>query len=99
MNYVDGSDLDPQGDYVAYSHGLYNRNAHAQEILMNAKNVTWRATGGSIDLYFYSGDTASKVISSYQNSAPGLPAMQQYWTFGYHQCRRVLRSTIIEQQY
>lgn len=27
------------------------------------------------------------MIKSYQNSMVGYPAMQQYWTLGYHQCR------------
>ena len=84
---VTGDDFDPSDDYVAYSHGLFNRNAHGQDILMNPTNVTWRTLGGSIDLYFYTGPTAKEVISSYQQSATGLPAMQQYWTLGYHQSR------------
>ena len=74
-------------DYVSYSHGVYNRNAHGQEILLRPTNITWRAIGGSIDLYFYAGPTQPQVTSSYQNSAIGLPAMQQYFTFGFHQCR------------
>lgn len=43
--------------------------------------------GGTIDLYFYSGPSATDVIQSYQTSTVGLPAMQQYWTLGFHQCR------------
>lgn len=73
--------------FVSYSHGLYLRNAHAQEILMRPTNITWRALGGSIDLYFYAGPTQDQVTKSYQKSAIGLPAMQQYYGFGYHQCR------------
>src|SRR5690606_28455507 len=37
--------------------------------------------------YFYSGPKAEDVIKSYQQTTIGLPAMQQYWTLGYHQCR------------
>jgi alpha-glucosidase len=66
---------------------LYNHNAHAQEILLHATNITWRAIGGSIDLYFYSGPDAKSVVATHQKAATGLPAMQQYFTFGYHQCR------------
>jgi alpha-glucosidase len=43
--------------------------------------------GGNIDLYFYSGPSAEEVTKSYQKSTVGLPALQQYFTFGYHQCR------------
>lgn len=70
------------GDYVSYSHGVFLRNAHAQELLLRSSNVTWRTIGGSIDLYFYSGPTQKKVTESYQKSTIGLPGMQQYFTFG-----------------
>jgi alpha-glucosidase len=73
--------------YVSYSHGVYMRNAHGQEVLLRPSNITWRTLGGSIDLYFYAGPTQDKVTKAYQTSAIGLPAMQQYFTFGYHQCR------------
>ena len=78
---------DPTAKYVSYSHGIYMRNSHGQEVLMRPSNITWRTLGGSIDLYFYGGPTQEKVTKSYQMSAVGLPAMQQYFTFGYHQCR------------
>ncbi|KAK3362624.1 putative alpha-glucosidase precursor [Lasiosphaeria hispida] len=78
---------DKAAHYVSYTHGVFLRNAHAQEILLRPSGITWRALGGSIDLYFYAGPSAEDVTKSYQNSAVGLPAMQQYWTFGYHQCR------------
>lgn len=73
--------------YVSYSHGVYLRNAHGQEVLLRPSNITWRTLGGSIDLYFYSGPTQDKVTRAYQKSSIGLPAMQQYYSFGYHQCR------------
>ena len=74
-------------DYISYSHGVYMRNSHGQEVLMRPSDITWRTLGGSIDLYFYAGPTQDKVTKAYQQSAIGLPAMQQYFTFGYHQCR------------
>jgi alpha-glucosidase len=73
--------------HVSYSHGVYMRNAHGQEVLLRPSNITWRTLGGSIDLYFYAGPTQDKVNKAYQTSTIGLPAMQQYFTFGYHQCR------------
>ncbi|PBP23596.1 glycoside hydrolase family 31 protein [Diplocarpon rosae] len=74
-------------EYISYSHGVYMRNAHGQEVLMRPSNITWRTLGGSIDLYFYAGPTPDQVTKAYQKSAIGLPAMQQYFTFGFHQCR------------
>lgn len=75
------------GNYVGKSHGVFLRNAHGQEILTRPTNVTWRTLGGSVDLYFFDGPTAGEVTKQYQVGAIGLPAMQQYWTFGFHQCR------------
>ncbi|KAI1378891.1 glycoside hydrolase family 31 protein [Hypoxylon crocopeplum] len=78
---------DRSAQYKSYTHGVFQRNAHTQEVLLRESNITWRALGGNIDLYFYEGPTQDEVTKSYQKSAIGLPAMQQYWTFGYHQCR------------
>ncbi|KAL2158027.1 hypothetical protein VTH06DRAFT_4837 [Thermothelomyces fergusii] len=78
---------DTAAKYMSYTHGVFLRNVHAQEILLQPSGITWRTTGGSIDLYFYSGPKAEDVIRSYQQSTIGLPAMQQYWTLGFHQCR------------
>lgn len=78
---------DKSAKYISYTHGVFLRNAHTQEILLRPSGITWRALGGSIDLYFYNGPQASEVIASYQQTTTGLPAMQQYWTLGFHQCR------------
>ncbi|EMR70096.1 putative alpha-glucosidase precursor protein [Eutypa lata UCREL1] len=78
---------DPSLRYKSFSHGVFQRNAHPQEVLLRESNITWRALGGGIDLYFYEGPTQDEITQAYQKSAVGLPAMQQYWTFGYHQCR------------
>ncbi|USW59324.1 Putative glycoside hydrolase family 31, galactose mutarotase-like domain superfamily [Septoria linicola] len=76
------------------AHGLYARNAHAQEWLLREKTLTYRTIGGSVDLYFFSGQseagpdmkpTALNVIRQYQQSV-GYPAMQAYWAHGFHQC-------------
>ncbi|GAB7353090.1 hypothetical protein MBLNU459_g3633t1 [Dothideomycetes sp. NU459] len=69
------------------SHGVYARNAHAQEWLLRNDSITYRTIGGSFDLYFLSGPTPAEVISQYQSGIVGYPAMQMYWTFGFHQCR------------
>ncbi|WQF87535.1 Putative glycoside hydrolase family 31, galactose mutarotase-like domain superfamily [Colletotrichum destructivum] len=78
---------DKNAEYTSYTHGVFLRNSHAQEILLRESNITWRGLGGTIDLYFYAGPTADAVMKSYQKTTVGLPAMQQYWTFGFHQCR------------
>lgn len=97
------------GNYESWSHGVYQRNSHGMEALMLPTNLTWRALGGSIDLYVFDGPTQVRmpdyeprrmrhiltifdrlqdaVTKQYQLGAIGLPAMQQYFTFGFHQCR------------
>ncbi|KAK4985984.1 hypothetical protein LTR66_008016 [Elasticomyces elasticus] len=69
------------------SHGVYARNAHGQEWLLRNRTITYRTIGGSFDLYFLSGPKPTDVIAQYQNGIVGLPALQMYWTFGFHQCR------------
>jgi alpha-glucosidase len=66
---------------------VFFRNAHGHEVKLQPGRLTWRTIGGSIDLYFYAGPTAATVTQSYQRSTIGLPAMQQYFTLGYHQSR------------
>ncbi|KAF2868731.1 glycosyl hydrolases family 31-domain-containing protein [Massariosphaeria phaeospora] len=73
--------------YKSYSHGVYLRNLHGMEVSLKPESLTWRVLGGNIDLFFFDGPTQAEVTKQYQVSAIGLPAMQSYWTFGYHQCR------------
>jgi alpha-glucosidase len=74
-------------NYESYSHGVYLRNLHGQEVVLQSESITWRTLGGSIDLFFFDGPSQPEVTRQYQQSAIGLPAMQSYWGFGYHQCR------------
>ncbi|KAL1980272.1 hypothetical protein VTN96DRAFT_4416 [Rasamsonia emersonii] len=84
---VTDNETDFSKEYLSLSHGVFLRNAHGQEVLLRPQSITWRTLGGSIDLYFYAGPTQADVTRSYQTSTVGLPAMQQYFTLGYHQCR------------
>lgn len=84
---VTDQDVSASGDYVSYTHGVFQRNAHGMEALMLPTNLTWRTLGGTIDLYFLDGPTPSAVTEQYQTGIIGLPAMMQYWGFGFHQCR------------
>lgn len=73
-------------DGKGYAHGMFLRNAHGQEVLIGEQDLTWRAIGGSIEFYFYSGSKPTEVIRQHQEVV-GLPAMHQYWTLGFHQSR------------
>lgn len=56
------------------------------DILLRDNYLQYRAIGGIFDFYFYTGPSPKDVVQQYVSSI-GLPAMQQYWTFGFHQCR------------
>ncbi|CAG8110598.1 unnamed protein product [Penicillium salamii] len=86
-NLVASDKSDQSKDYVSYSHGVFSRNAHGQEVITKPEALKWRTLGGSIDLTFYSGPNQADVTKNYQLSTIGLPALQQYFTLGFHQCR------------
>jgi alpha-glucosidase len=39
---------DKSAQYKSYTHGVFQRNAHGQEILLKESSITWRALGGDI---------------------------------------------------
>ena len=83
-----GYDSKPTGSaYESRSHGVYYRNTHGMDVVMKPDHLSWRTLGGAIDLFFFDGPSQPEVTKEYQKSAIGLPAMQQYWTLGFHQCR------------
>jgi len=84
--YLDHRYVKVDGKSKGYAHGVYSRNFHGQDILVREEGITWRALGGSIDLYFFSGPTPAEVTKSYVTEV-GRPGLQQYWTLGFHQCR------------
>jgi alpha-glucosidase len=76
-----------RGSVTSFSHGVYLRNAHGQDILLRPEGITWRSLGGAFEFFFFDGPTVFDVVREYQTSSTGLPAMQQYFGFGFHQCR------------
>lgn len=89
MTYVPWNETSLDKRYISKSHGVYYRNPHGHEILLQSESITWRTIGGNLDLYFYAGPTVEDVSKSFQTSTIGLPVEQQYFTLGYHQCRWV----------
>jgi len=87
MTLVTSNETSANSSYKSYSHGVYLRNAHGMDVVLKPENITWRTLGGSLDMYFFDGPSQPEVSKAYFTSAVGLPVMQQYFTFGYHQCR------------
>ncbi|BFZ65459.1 hypothetical protein YB2330_006631 [Saitoella coloradoensis] len=74
------------GDSSSSAHGVFLRSSNDMDVLLREDYLQYRITGGILDLYIYTGPTPLTVTQQYVQSI-GLPAMQQYWTFGFHQCR------------
>ena len=68
------------------THAVYLRNTNGMDILLRKNTLQYRVIGGIFDLYFYTGPSPKDVLRQYVSSI-GLPAMHQYWTLGFHQCR------------
>ena len=68
------------------THGVYLRTTNNMDVVLRPGNLTYRVTGGQLDLYFFTGPTPVAVIEQYVSSV-GLPALHPYWTLGFHQCR------------
>lgn len=72
---------------LSRSHGVYARNAHGQDWVLEPNLVTYRAIGGAFDFFFLSGDQPKEVIKQYHTQIIGTPYLQPYWTLGFMQVR------------
>ncbi|EJD48260.1 hypothetical protein AURDEDRAFT_61187 [Auricularia subglabra TFB-10046 SS5] len=72
------------------THGVFLLNAAGMDINIDqdegGQYLEYNTLGGVIDLYIVAGPTPVDVSKQYADIA-GLPAMQPYWTFGFHQCK------------
>lgn len=56
------------------------------DVLVDDNSIKFKALGGPIDLFFFSGPTPLDVIEQYTRIV-GRPAMFDYRVLGFHQCR------------
>ncbi|KAI0757718.1 glycosyl hydrolases family 31-domain-containing protein [Daedaleopsis nitida] len=74
------------------SHGVFHFSAAASDTLLltppssPVSLVQYRAVGGTLDFYFFSGPSPQKVIEQY-GELVGFPTWQPAWGFGFHLCR------------
>lgn len=76
---------------AAGTHGVFLLNSNGMDVFINSTEaegqyLEYNALGGVFDLYFVAGPGPLDVARQYAEVA-GLPAMQPYWGFGFHQCR------------
>uniref|UniRef100_A0A8D8ZIZ7 Lysosomal alpha-glucosidase n=1 Tax=Cacopsylla melanoneura TaxID=428564 RepID=A0A8D8ZIZ7_9HEMI len=70
------------------AHGVFLLNSNALEIgLQPTPAITYRATGGILDFYFFMGDRPSDVIAQYLDLI-GKPHLPPYWAMGYQLYRQ-----------
>ncbi|KAL2809334.1 putative alpha-glucosidase [Aspergillus granulosus] len=73
------------------THGVFLLNSNGMDIKINKTQdgkqyLEYNTLGGCFDFYFFTGSTPKEASIQYAEIV-GLPAMQSYWAFGFHQCR------------
>ncbi|KAF0703397.1 hypothetical protein As57867_007617, partial [Aphanomyces stellatus] len=64
-------------------HGVFLLNSNAMEVVAQKQTITWRSTGGILDLFVFLGPEPKTVVSQY-TSLVGRSTMPPYWALGYH---------------
>ncbi|KAF7592271.1 hypothetical protein BBP40_000402 [Aspergillus hancockii] len=73
------------------THGVFLLNSNGMDIHIDRTEdgkqyLEYNTLGGVFDFYFFTGSNPKETSMEYSEII-GLPAMQSYWTFGFHQCR------------
>ncbi|KAJ5099962.1 Glycoside hydrolase family 31 [Penicillium argentinense] len=81
--------VDHRGD--AGAHGVFFLNSNGMDIKIDVDDegrqyLEYNTLGGVLDFYFIAGPSPKEVSKQYAEVV-GRPAMQSYWTFGFHNCR------------
>ncbi|CAI5709581.1 unnamed protein product [Peronospora destructor] len=65
------------------AHGIFVLSSNAMEVVARRDALTYRLTGGILDIFVFSGPTPHNVMEQYTDIV-GRPAMPPYWALGYH---------------
>eukprot|EP00887_Chlorella_sp_A99_P002350 scaffold10.g2350.t1 len=79
--------LDPDG----MAWGALLLSANALEIVPGRDRLSWRVTGGVLNLWLFAGPSPAAVMDQY-TSIVGRPALPPFWACGFHQCKWGYRS-------
>jgi alpha-glucosidase (family GH31 glycosyl hydrolase) len=61
-------------------------NSNGIDAVLEQDSLTFKAIGGVIDLYIFSGSSPADVVKQYTNVV-GKPMMPAYWSLGFHNCK------------
>lgn len=65
------------------AHGIFVLNSNAMEVISRRDALTFRFTGGILDVFVFSGPSPQDVMEQYTRIV-GRPEMPPYWALGYH---------------
>ncbi|KAM6164701.1 lysosomal alpha-glucosidase [Rhynchocyon petersi] len=75
------------------AHGVFLVNSNAMDVILQpSPALSWRTTGGILDVYVFLGPEPKSVVQQYLEVV-GYPAMPPYWSLGFHLCRWGYTST------
>lgn len=80
------------------AHGVFLLNSNAMDVVLQpSPALSWRATGGILDVYVFLGPEPESVVRQYLEVV-GRPFMPPYWALGFHLCRWGYPSTAVTRQ-
>ncbi|XP_035157869.1 lysosomal alpha-glucosidase isoform X4 [Callithrix jacchus] len=80
------------------AHGVFLLNSNAMDVVLQpSPALSWRSTGGILDVYVFLGPEPKSVVRQYLDVV-GYPFMPPYWGLGFHLCRWGYSSTAITRQ-
>ncbi|XP_054986113.1 lysosomal alpha-glucosidase [Sorex araneus] len=69
------------------AHGVFLLNSNAMDVVLQpSPALSWRSTGGILDMYVFLGPEPKSVVRQYLDIV-GFPLMPPYWGLGFHLCR------------
>lgn len=66
--------------------GIFMRSSNAMDVSLSRQSVTWRSSGGIIDMHIFAGPAYGHVVRQYTKLV-GRPHLPPFWALGFHLCR------------